>query len=117
MMIITTTTTTITTATTTTTKTTTTTIIIMLCFFLVGRFAVRISPLAFFVGAPYTYVRFAKTLWQDYTGCFLAFLTNVSVEVFVHQAIVGEVGHGSRHLVLCANFSNLSDMIYVLDVC
>ena len=37
------------------------------------------------------YVRFAKTLWQDYTGCSLAFLTVVSVEVFIHQAIVGKL--------------------------
>ena len=37
------------------------------------------------------YVRFAKTLWQDYIRCSLAFLTAVSVEVLVHQALVGEL--------------------------
>ena len=37
------------------------------------------------------YVRFAKTLKQDYIGCSLAFLTVMSVEVFVHQAFVGEL--------------------------
>ena len=36
-------------------------------------------------------MRFAKTLWQDYIGCSLAFLTVVSVEVFRHQAIMGEL--------------------------
>ena len=30
---------------------------------------------------------------------------------------IGGLGHGSRHRVLCANFSDLSDMAYVLDVC
>ena len=32
-----------------------------------------------------------KTLLQDYTGCSLAFLTVVSVEVFRHQAIEREL--------------------------
>ena len=32
-----------------------------------------------------------KTLWQDYTGCSLAFLIVVSVKVVVHQAIMGEL--------------------------
>ena len=32
-----------------------------------------------------------KTLWQDYTGCSFTFLTVVSVEVFRHQFIVGEL--------------------------
>ena len=32
-----------------------------------------------------------KTLWQDYTGCSLTLLTVVSMEVFRHQAIVGEL--------------------------
>ena len=62
----------------------------LLYVFLVERFAVRISPLAFFADAPYM-CGSQKTLWQDYTGCSFAFLTVVSVEVFRHQAIVGEL--------------------------
>ena len=62
----------------------------LLCDFLVERFTVRISPLAFFADAPYM-CGSQKTLWQDYTGCSLAFLIVVSVEVVVHQAIVGEL--------------------------
>ena len=88
----------------------------LLCVCLVERFAVRISPLAFFADAPYM-CGSQKMLRQDYTGCFFAFLTVVSVEVFRHQAIVGGVGHGSRHRVLCANLSDLYDMACVLDVC
>ena len=57
---------------------------------LVERFAVRISPLAFFADAPYM-CGSQKTLRQDYTGCSLAFLTVVFVEVCRHQAIVGEL--------------------------
>ena len=58
--------------------------------FSVERFTVRISPLAFFVDAPYM-CGSQKMLRQDYTRCYLAFLTVVSVEVFRHQAIVGEL--------------------------
>ena len=61
----------------------------LLCVCLVERFAVRVSPLAFFADAPYI-CGSQKTLWQDCTGS-LAFLTVVSVEVFRHQAIVGEL--------------------------
>ena len=63
------------------------------------------------------YVRFAKTLWQDYTGCSLAFLTVRCVCGSVYAlSYCREVGHGSRHLMLCANLSDLSDMACVLDV-
>ena len=57
---------------------------------LVEMFAVRISPLAFFADAPYM-CGSQETLRQDYTGCSLAFMTVVSVEVCGHPAIVGEL--------------------------
>ena len=48
-----------------------------------------------------------------YTGCLLASLTVVSVEVLAHQTIVKEVDHRSRHLVLSAKLYDLSDIGHV----
>ena len=59
------------------------------------------------------YVRFAnKTLWQDYTGCSLAFLTIVPVEVFRHQAIVGKLVTDQG--IECCALTSLTYLIWLV---